>query len=277
MAGLIARFDSNLESGFTFELPASFRPFEIPEGRCDVEVVVGGEPELLPSPAAILHESGVNWRIQEHESGRAFEVYHPPSGRIHCRALVSSGFRRWDVLLRRESARLSMPHPLDQLIWIPPLAEAGGVFLHACGAVLDGRAFVFAGHSGDGKSTLARLLKDEGLPILSDERIALRREGRGYRAYGTPWPGEGDEVSSASQPLEALFVLRKAEKHRVVNAPRNVLAGEMIARSIVPYYLPEVADAVLTTLARLLSEVPVYRLDFARAPGVASILAESRC
>lgn len=233
---------------------------------------MGSQHEFPPIPARALHESRVNWRILGHDSGRILELYHPPSGRIYCRALVSSAFRDWDVLFRRETPRFSMPHPLDQLIWIPPLAQAGGVFLHACGAVLDGRAFVFAGHSGDGKTTLAQLLEDEGLPILSDERIALRRDEEGYRAYGTPWPGEGERVSSASHPLGALFVLRKAEEHRILEAPRHVLAGEIVARSIVPYYLPEVADEVLTTLARLLSEVPLHQLDFARLPGLASIL-----
>lgn len=168
---------------------------------------MGSQPELPPISARTLHESGVHWRIQEHEWGRVFEVYHPPSGRIYCRALVSDAFQEWEVLLGQETSRLSMPHPLDQLVWIPPLAQAGGVFLHACGAVLHGTAFVFAGHSGDGKTTLAGLLEDEGLPILSDERIALRREGGGYWVYGTPWPGEGEKVSSASQPLRALFVL----------------------------------------------------------------------
>ena len=275
VAGLNARFESKLEEGFAFDLPASFLPFEIAAGTCDVEVALASRRELPQVAAKTLHESRVNWRIQEFESGRVFEVYHPPSGRIYCRAFVSGTYRDWKVLLRQETSPLSMPHPLDQLIWIPPVAEAGGVFLHACGAVLDGRALVFAGHSGDGKTTLARILEGEGLSILSDERIALRRDEEGYRAYGTPWPGAGEKVSSAAHPLGALFVLRKAVEHRIVEAPRHALAGEIVARSIVPYYLPEVADDVLATLARLLSEIPLYELHFARAPGVASILAEA--
>ncbi len=81
--------------------------------------------------------------------------------------------------------------PLDQLLFLAPLAHTNGLLLHASGAVIDGKAFVFAGHSGDGKTTLSRLLAAEGLELLSDERIALRREGESFRAYGTPWPGEG--------------------------------------------------------------------------------------
>lgn len=275
VAGLIVRFEANLEGELAFELPPSFLPFEIPERRCDVTVVVSSAAEIPPLSGRRLRPCGVNWRILENDSGRVFEIFHPPSGTIYCRARASKDFRDWDVLLRGESSRVAMPHPLDQLLWIPPLGQVGGVFLHACGAVVGGRAFVFAGHSGDGKTTLAGLLEEEGLPILSDERVAIRREGGGYRAYGTPWAGEGDKVSTASHPLGALFVLRKAEDHRIVGAPRHVLAGEIVARSIVPYYLEDVAGEVLTNLARLLCEVPLYRLDFALAPGIARILAEA--
>jgi len=59
------------------------------------------------------------------------------------------------------------------------LAAAGQVWLlHAAGVVIDGRAFVFAGESGDGKSTAATAMVARGADYISDEWIAIDREAR---------------------------------------------------------------------------------------------------
>ena len=141
----------------------------------------------------------------------------------------------WGQLWSSEQAGRSgfqLPHPLDQLLFLAPLAHTNGLLLHASGAVIDGKAFVFAGHSGDGKTTLSRLLAAEGLELLSDERIALRREGESFRAYGTPWPGEGDVVSSSSYPLAGVFLLKKGDRHRVHEGRPSLLAAELLSRGM---------------------------------------------
>ncbi|MFP3940662.1 MAG: hypothetical protein ACLF0P_10175 [Thermoanaerobaculia bacterium] len=78
---------------------------------------------------------------------------------------------------------------------LPLWLEAAGVpVLHGCGVVLGGRAVGFLGRSGVGKSTLCAELVRRGCPFLSDDGLALRRDGdRGWRcAAGPPflrlWP-----------------------------------------------------------------------------------------
>lgn len=166
-----------------------------------------------------------------------------------------------------------LPHPLDQLFFVAPLAARGGLLVHACAAVIDGRAFVFAGHSGDGKTTLARLLQNEGFELLSDERVAIRREGGGFRAYGTPWPGEGNVVSTASYPLAGILILRKAPHHRIVGRQGTSLAAELLARSIRPACLPRELGRILELVAGVAESVPIGELEFAIAPGLGGELA----
>src|SRR5262249_29799700 len=55
------------------------------------------------------------------------------------------------------------------------LAEIDGLLLHASSVLRRGRAFLFPGPSGAGKTTIARLAAGGG--VLSDEVSAVRRVG----------------------------------------------------------------------------------------------------
>ncbi len=167
---------------------------------------------------------------------------------------------------------MGIPYPLDQLLLVPVLARRGVVLLHAGGAVVRGRGLVFAGHSGDGKTTLTRLLAREGIELLSDERIAIARTGNGFVAHGTPWPGEGNVVSRESRPLGGLFVLRKAASHRLGTSPPSVVLPELLACAIVPYYLEETASRIFEIFDELQAAFAPKELHFAREPGLSSVL-----
>jgi hypothetical protein len=76
----------------------------------------------------------------------------------------------------------------------------GGMLLHSAGIVIDGRAIAFFGPSGAGKSTLSSLVDQ---PVLSDELIAIRREGDAFVAAATGIWGE----LGARPPVEGSFAL----------------------------------------------------------------------
>ncbi|MGA3326097.1 MAG: hypothetical protein ABSF45_16625 [Terriglobia bacterium] len=63
------------------------------------------------------------------------------------------------------------------------LAREGGFLVHAASAVRNGRAFVFAGVSGAGKTTLARLAPPD-VTLLTDEISYVRDTGYGTRDTG---------------------------------------------------------------------------------------------
>ncbi|NMC81765.1 MAG: hypothetical protein GYA63_02800 [Armatimonadetes bacterium] len=93
------------------------------------------------------------------------------------------------------------------------LLDIDGVMIHGASAVQNGKALLFFGLSGAGKTTTARLSAPR--PILSDELTIIRRDGDGYRAYGTPFWGElqknGDNISA---PLVQMNILVKDKEVR---------------------------------------------------------------
>ena len=97
---------------------------------------------------------------------------------------------------RGEIRQSANPYSIDAALRILHsliLARQGGLLVHAASAVRNGRAFLFAGVSGAGKTTISRLAPAD-VTLLTDEISYLRRNGQGYVAYGTPFrrrTGEG--------------------------------------------------------------------------------------
>lgn len=92
------------------------------------------------------------------------------------------------------------------------LHELGGAVIHGAAVVEEGRAFLFAGASGAGKTTVSRLGLERGRTVLSDDLNALLpRSDGGVTLAGLPFTGDlgrtGKERSSF--PLRALLRLEK--------------------------------------------------------------------
>src|SRR5260370_18041967 len=136
-----------------------------------------------------------------------------------------------------------------------------GFLLHAATIVRNGKADIFTGRSGAGKSTVASL-SPEG-SVLTDEISLLRREDGVWRAYGTPFWGEfGAAGSNTSAPVGGIFRLLQAAENRV-----TALRTVGILRALLPNVLFFSAEAeanrrLLEILSEAATEIPCYELAF---------------
>src|SRR6202043_3832306 len=103
--------------------------------------------------------------------------------------------------------------------------QGGGFLLHSASAVRNGKAFLFAGVSGAGKTTISRLAPADAT-LLTDEISYVRKldvpklEGSGksadYVAYGTPFTGELAKLGeNTSAPVAALYLFAKGAENRI--------------------------------------------------------------
>lgn len=110
------------------------------------------------------------------------------------------------------------PYSIDTILRITHslvLAQQGGFLVHAASAIRNNRAFLFAGVSGAGKTTISRLAPPDAT-LLTDEISYLRRTGNGYSAYGTPFAGELARVgANVCAPLAALYLLGQGPENRI--------------------------------------------------------------
>lgn len=155
-------------------------------------------------------------------------------------------------------------YALDSLIRIlltVRLLPEQGFLLHAASIVRDGRAYIFMGRSGAGKSTVASL-SPEG-SVLTDEISLVRFQDGEWRAHGTPFWGEFRAAGhNHDYPVAGIYCLTQARENRIERMlPRDVL------RAMLPCVLFFSSDAtanslLLGLLVEFLGQVPCHRLHF---------------
>ena len=171
-----------------------------------------------------------------------------------------------DPGLRRGEIRLaSSPYAIDaafRVVHSLLLARQGGLLVHASSAVRNGKAFLFAGVSGAGKTTISRLAPPDAT-LLTDEISYIRLEGDGYFAYGTPFAGElakpGENVRA---PLAAIYLLSQGPENRI-DAVGEADAARSVLESVLFFaHDSELVARVFDSVCELVQRVPVQRLTF---------------
>lgn len=156
------------------------------------------------------------------------------------------------------------PHSIDTVIRIVHtliLARSGGFLLHASSAVRDGRAFLFSGLSGAGKTTLVRLAPPD-VRVLTDE-ISYVRPAPGYTAFGTPFFGElGIVGENVSAPIAALYFLAKGEDNRIEPMPAAEAARRLLRNILFFAEDAQLVKLVFRSACDFLQAVPACRLTF---------------
>ena len=142
------------------------------------------------------------------------------------------------------------------------LVREGGFLLHAASAIRNGKAFLFSGLSGAGKTTISSLIP-AAATLLTDEISYVRREDGRYIACGTPFAGELARLgSNASAPVEAAFLLAKGPANRI--DPVDVAeATQRILRNILFFAEdPAMVKTLFDSACTFVEQVPVRRLTF---------------
>ena len=162
------------------------------------------------------------------------------------------------------------------------LFEGGGVLLHSAGVVSNGRAHLFVGRSGAGKTTFARRSLAEGREVLSDDLNAVLPGPDGLRVRRVPFAGElGPELRTAPSrdvPLAGIYALAHlpdAEAPAVVSPlPAAEAFGLLLCAASGLNGDRGLRDRLLETLARLLAGIPRGRVAFSLRGPVWSALEE---
>jgi hypothetical protein len=254
-------------------LPKRYAPF-VPARGATIDLRLRAEPPPALAPADLLFESGGTWRVFRQGRGLLYAFRPPRGGGPPARAVAIDARRRRGTLFLPPSpaARtrgFALSYPLDELLFQHHLAHAGGLVLHACGIALRGRAVLFVGRSGAGKTTMARLFRRvrPEAAVLSDDRVVVRRAPRGFRAFGTPWHGSGRFATARSCPLAAVVFLEQGRSTRLRPIPVTASAVRLAAHSFPPLWDGPGAARNLATAVGVASGVPSYVLRFEQDVG----------
>lgn len=146
------------------------------------------------------------------------------------------------------------------------LLQLGGALLHSAAVVVAGRAYLFLGPSGTGKTTIATNASAAGFAVLSDDMNAVAPSREGTMVEKLPFAGLLGTDPAPAQPFRLGGVYRLRQAPHL--ALRPVGHAEMVgyAAACAPYLNadPHRTPALLEALASLLRQVPRGVLEVAR-------------
>jgi hypothetical protein len=182
---------------------------------------------------------------------------------------------RWDPRTGQGRVRQNAnPYSLDSVLRILHsliLARRGGFLLHAASAICDGRAFLFSGVSGAGKTTMTRIATPD-VTLLTDEisyvrpcndRMDAPGGAKSYRAFGTPFAGELAKAGeNTSAPITALFFLEQGPSNRIDELSSAEAVRRLLRNILFFAEDPSLVEELLSTACAFVASLPIRRLTF---------------
>ena len=217
---------------------------DAPEPACVFDVVVTRPERSISSVRELLVQNdGDSWRLERGDF------------RVEWNARTGEGHILQTATPYAIDTALRIVHTIVQ-------ATRGGFLLHGASAIRNGRAFLFSGVSGAGKTTISRLAPGDAI-LLTDEISYITRKRGDYRACGTPFAGElARPGENAAAPIARLYFLAKGPENTV----EPIQAGDalrLLLRNILFFADdPELVKMVFRSAHEFLGKVPAYRLTF---------------
>lgn len=207
-------------------------------------------------------------------NGVKYNVYHTPEGvtvsmkqgnKEH-RFFASSGWKEIvsDLTFVDESEAVFLNSFLRMAFGMSSILKYKTIKIHASVTELNGKALVFLGKSGTGKSTHSRLWREfiPGCTLLNDDEPLIRVFENGpVKVYGAPWSGSTPCYRNESAEVAAFVHLyqspdNKLTKLKNIEALSSLYTSAAMLRSDI-----DNKNRVLDVVAEILKRVPVYRLD----------------
>lgn len=144
------------------------------------------------------------------------------------------------------------------------LLDFDGMMLHSSALELDGRAYLFSGPCGVGKSTHTKLWQStfgEKVKIFNDDKPALRRLEDGWFAYGTPWCGKDGININMKVPLGGICFLKQSMENSIRRLDKKEAIQKILSQTTAKISNVAKMEKLLETVGRLVEEIPIYELS----------------
>jgi hypothetical protein len=257
------------EEAPSFDIPEIYQQFRIEDGmEPDFSVnIKGGEfPEWQ---GELIFKSGGPWNLWRLSDDRIAISFHS-TGRSepYQVALIDSDFTQADTWLQPDiyeetPGYFPFTYPLDEVLAVNLLSLGRGVEIHSCGVSDVSGGILFPGVSGVGKSTMSKLwIEEEGVVVLSDDRIIITEQDGGFWMHGTPWHGDAGIADPGGVPLKTIFFLHHDESNNASKLSPGQAASRLVARSFPTFWNRDGMDFTTGLAADVATSIPAYEMGF---------------
>lgn len=243
-------------------LPDNFEPFRYPDTDTpDEEYRVELLEKALQPLQPLLHQQG------------HIHIYSTEQGWLHMYPDLSDSNGCQVACLFRPNGHHTVYYPASMWDYYSKNWRSGHLIcaermllrhdaflLHSSLVRLQGKAVLFCGASGAGKSTQAELWRTHlGAEILNGDRTVLRLTDQGFTGSGSIWSGTSGIYRPEQAPVAGIFLLTQAPENRVERLGAEAFAP-LFSQTIVNSWDTTFMDRIISLFASLLEQVPVYRL-----------------
>lgn len=124
--------------------------------------------------------------------------------------------------IQKKAVYCSYEISLSQLIFIiryiilQLLSSNSGFLMHGSSVVIDGKAYVFTGPPGAGKSTIMKMLSSR-YPVIADDSVIIKKKNGEYSLYQTPMIEKETWVVKKSNKylLGGIFFLNQSKEIKI--------------------------------------------------------------
>lgn len=150
-----------------------------------------------------------------------------------------------------------------RIVFAQAILPYEAISLHSSVVVNEGKAFLFMGKSGTGKSTHSALwLRHiEGTELLNDDNPVVRLVDGKAVAYGSPWSGKTPCYRNESAPVAAMVRLKQGPRNRFEPLEDIAAFGALLPGCSVLRQDGRLHDMLCMTLTALIETVCVGGME----------------
>ncbi len=174
-------------------------------------------PESLPQPGDTVF-AGADFAVKECDNGwlKVSDRYENGDYKALCFQTSEQPGGKIAFTENAENKERTAAELFRLIDFTSSLLYYKAILLHGSVVEYKGKAYVFSGDSGVGKSTQAELWrKYHNAKILNGDRVILRRINNEWRAFGVPMCGSSEICEDFNLPLASIIFLGKGEQNNI--------------------------------------------------------------
>lgn len=206
-------------------------------------------------------------RMYRRENGDWFIEMAPDHNQpVKAKVLASPDFRKASIefTTHKVTDALFGINNAMMLLYAFNTAASGTLEMHASVVSKDGKAYLFLGKSGTGKSTHSSLwLKYiEGTELVNDDNPIVRVHKDGsVIAYGSPWSGKTPCYRNVEYPVGAFVRIRQHPENKIARMALTEAYAAIYSSCSGFKAIRSMADGLHESMAAVVTTVPCYVLD----------------
>lgn len=160
--------------------------------------------------------------------------------------------------------QMALKHALLNVYSSYLIQHQSGLLIHSSCVIDHGAAHMFAGVSGVGKSTVARLSYPR--PLLSDEATLIKISPGAINVYNSPFRSDIHATGGGKpSPLKSIQLLHQDSQDQRTRTTQEKGLKQLLERTFYWPHTDKDLQTIHELLKRIVEQVPVYDLSFRKS------------